>query len=195
MTMTKQSGFAPNDNRKKQQRRMALTARSALSPQERQAASLAICECLMALPEVQNARVILSYAATAEEVSLADLHEWLWQQGKVLAFPVTEGAGVMYAVRAEQDTPWQGGRYGIPEPMGETLPPEELDLVLTPCVAFDEHCRRLGHGGGYYDRYLPRCPQALRIAAAFEAQKVSEISTDSHDLPMDRVVTERCVYE
>lgn len=195
MTTTKQSGFAPNDNRKKQQRRMALAARGGLSPQEREAAGIAICRRLMALPEVQNARVIFSYAATAEEVSLSALHEWLYQQGKTVAFPVTEGAGVMHAVRAEQDTPWQAGRYGIPEPVGETIPPEELDLVLLPCVAFDEHCRRLGHGGGYYDRYLPRCPQALRIAAAFEAQKLSEISTDSHDLPMDRVVTERCVYE
>lgn len=174
---------------------MALTARSALSPQERQAASLAICRRLMALPEVQNARVILSYAATAEEVSLSALHEWLHQQGKVLAFPVTEGAGVMHAVRVEHDTSWQAGRCGIPEPVGETVPPQSIDLVLVPCVAFDEACRRLGHGGGYYDRYLPRCPQALRIAAAFEAQKVSEISSDSHDLPMDRVVTERCVYE
>lgn len=180
---------------KKQQRRMAFAQRGALTVKARQSASLAICERLKTLPEVQNAKVILSYAATAEEVSLAALHEWLWQQGKVLAFPVTEGAGVMRAVRAEQDTPWQTGSYGISEPVGETVPPQAIDLVLVPCVAFDEKCRRLGHGGGYYDRYLPLCPQAVCIAAAFEAQRLAEICTDSHDRPMDRVVTEQRLYE
>lgn len=193
--MTEQIEISTINDTKKQQRRMALDRRGALTAQQRQEASLSICERLKSLPEVQNARVIFSYAATAEEVSLAALHEWLWQQGKVLVFPVTGGAGVMHAVRAEQDTAWQAGRYGILEPVGETVAPQAIELVLTPCVAFDEYGRRLGHGGGYYDRYLPRCPQALRIAAAFEAQKLSEISTDSHDLPMDRVVTERCVYE
>jgi 5-formyltetrahydrofolate cyclo-ligase len=49
-------------------------------------------------------------------------------------------------------------------------------------------------GGGYYDRYLPGCTGAARIAVAFEVQKADEIPSDENDCPVDAVVTEKCCY-
>ena len=89
------------------------------------------------------------------------------------------------------------GLLGItaPDPeKSELLKPEDIDLVLVPLVAFDEEKRRLGHGGGYYDRYLPKCVKADLIAVAFEAQKLEEIATDSYDVLMKTIVTEEKVY-
>ena len=115
---------------KQNQRRGALLRRRALPPRQRAAASAAICRRLMELPEVRRAQVILSYAALPDEADLTALHKWLEQQGKVLAFPVTEGNGVMRAVRAVGQ--WRTGGYGIQEPVGESLAPSSIDLVIAP---------------------------------------------------------------
>ena len=179
---------------KAKQRLIALTRRRALSPQQRIQASAVICRRLTELPKIQQAGTVLSYAATSDEVDLSPLHDWLRQNGKRVAFPVTEGQGIMHAVEAGTDTPWQKGRYGISEPVGQALDSVSIDVVLVPCVAFDTACHRLGHGGGYYDRYLPACPQAKYIAVAFEAQRMEKINTDCHDLTMDLVVTEQAIY-
>lgn len=178
---------------KQNQRRGALLRRRALPPRQRAAASAAICRRLMELPEVRRAQVILSYAALPDEADLTALHKWLEQQGKVLAFPVTEGNGVMRAVRAVGQ--WRTGGYGIQEPVGESLAPSSIDLVIAPCVAFDDRCRRLGHGGGYYDRFFATCPQAIGIAAAFDVQRLDRVYTDRYDRPVKMVVTECRIYQ
>lgn len=178
---------------KQNQRRGALLRRRALPPRQRAAASAAICRRLMELPEVRRAQVILSYAAMPDEADLTALHKWLEQQGKVLAFPVTEGNGTMHAVQAAGQ--WRTGGYGIQEPVGEIMAPSSIDLIIAPCVAFDDRCRRLGHGGGYYDRFLTTCPQAICIAAAFDVQRLDRVYTDRYDYPVKMVVTECCIYK
>lgn len=66
---------------------------------------------------------------------------------------------------------WETGLYGICTPVLERsvlLEPEQLDLVLVPCTAFDADCFRVGMGKGYYDRYLPRCTKAAKIGIALK---------------------------
>lgn len=180
---------------KQELRCMARACCRSMTPALRQAGSEAICRRLMQLPEIAKAQIILSYAAMPEEPDLGNLHAWLLAQGKTLIFPVVEGHGIMYAVAAAPDSQWQKGSYGIREPVGEPIDPAVIDLVIAPCVAFDAQCHRLGHGGGYYDRFLPRCGQAYCIAAAFEAQRLASVPTDSHDWPLERVITEQKIYE
>ena len=89
------------------------------------------------------------------------------------------------------------GAYGIRTPVLERaalIRPEALDLVLVPCTAFDAVCRRVGMGKGYYDRYLPRCRNAVALGVAFEAQRVPEAAADEQDWRLDGFVTERKVY-
>ena len=71
---------------------------------------------------------------------------------------------------------------------------EQLDLVLVPCTAFDADCYRVGMGKGYYDRYLPRCTQAVKIGIALEVQRVPRAAVDEHDQRLDAFVTERGIY-
>ena len=79
----------------------------------------------------------------------------------------------------------------------EALAPylDQLDLVLVPCTAFDADCFRVGMGKGYYDRYLPRCKNAVKIGIAFEAQRVEHAAVDEHDQRLDAYVTERGIYK
>ena len=177
---------------KSEQRRMALAARRALSEEQRSEYSAALCERLLRLPELKNAAVILSYRALPDEADLSVLEQHLSAR---IAYPLCLGDGVMEA--RFPTGAFRPGPYGIlePDPAASLLvPPEEIELVLVPCVAFDAKLHRLGHGAGYYDRFLPRCTGARVVAVAFEAQRLSCVVTDDRDVPMDLIVTERTEY-
>ncbi len=180
-------------SRKAAQRKRAAAARKALPEDRRRAASSAVCRRLLELPQVQRAHTVLSYRALPEEADLDELHEKLQQRGARLCFPVSRAGGVM---EAWEPVSWKQGRYGIWEPdTADSVPvkPGEIDLVLVPCVGFDTRRDRLGHGAGYYDRYLAACPAAA-VAVAFEVQKLPRVAADRFDRTMDAIVTEDRVY-
>ena len=179
------------------QRDRAIAIRRAMSEEARTRASAQICRNLMQIPEVQKARTVFSYLAVLEEADLSVLHQWLKDRDCRVAFPVTLPGGIMHAFAPKSPWRFEPDRFGIRSPVPEyatKICPEEIDLVLAPCVAFDEYCRRLGHGGGFYDRFLPLCENACNIGVAFEVQRLPEIACDRLDIPMDAFVTERTVY-
>lgn len=130
------------------------------------------------------------------EVDLAGLAEQAARLGKTVAYPVCGENFTLTAAVPGPDS-WEMGAYGIRTPVLERaalIRPEALDLVLVPCTAFDAVCRRVGMGKGYYDRYLPRCRNAVALGVAFEAQRVPEAAADGQDRRLDGFVTERKVY-
>jgi 5-formyltetrahydrofolate cyclo-ligase len=94
------------------------------------------------------------------------------------------------------------GMYKILEPRAElrTLPEKrvdvsEVDLIMVPGVAFDRTGARMGHGFGYYDKMLEHARAGTPLVAlAFECQLFPEIPTQSHDIFMDKIITERAIY-
>jgi 5-formyltetrahydrofolate cyclo-ligase len=86
------------------------------------------------------------------------------------------------------------GPWGIAEPRNpEFTASSEIDLMIVPCLAFDQHGRRLGHGGGHFDRLLAGL-SSTNICIAFEAQQLTAVPCDEHDVEVDIVVTEKTVY-
>ena len=161
-------------------RALALSRRRAQSAGERHAHSLALCRLLESLPELRDAKAVLGYIPAGSECDLRPLYETLRRGGVTLAFPVTAADGIMEAY----------------VPGDDLVPglPEELDAVLVPCVGFDDTLCRLGHGMGYYDRYLPRCTRAAAILTAFEAQRLDAVPREPHDFSFRAAVTEKGVF-
>ena len=182
---------------KQAQRKAGRAARKALPQEERTAANAALCANLWQMDAVQKAQTILLYAAFGSEANLDAFAAEAQAQGKKLAYPVCgEGYSLTAAVPGPDD--WEVGQYGIRTPIlsrSELLPPETLDVVLVPCTAFDAGCYRVGMGKGYYDRYLPRCKNAVTIGIAFEVQRVEHAAVDEHDQRLDAYVTERGIYQ
>ena len=182
---------------KQAQRKAGRAARKALPPQVRAAANAALCANLWQLDAVQKAQTILLYAAFGAEADLAAFAQKAQAQGKQLAYPVC-GADFSLTAAVPSADGWEVGQYGIRTPIlnrSVLLQPEQLDLVLVPCTAFDAECFRVGMGKGYYDRYLPRCKNAAKIGIAFEVQRVSRAAVDAHDQRLDAYVTERGIYQ
>ena len=185
-------------NIKNIQRSQCLAARQNLSDAEREAYSHAICQTLTTLEPAIRAETIFSYMATWNEVDLKRFHEWAATRGKRVCWPVTYPHGLMEAAVPDTADAFVKGKFDILSPDPERsriIPPEEIDVVLVPCVGFDETGHRLGHGGGYYDRYLPRCPQATKILVAFEAQRLDTVCVGESDVAMDFIVTESCAVD
>ena len=179
--------------RKTRQRSLVTARRAALTPEERGQASAAICRRLLEMPRVQQANTVLSYRALPEEVDLSLLNDALLQRGVRLCFPVSLAGGVL---QAWEPGSWKQGRYGIWEPDradSVQVAPEEVDLILAPCVGFDKKRDRLGHGAGYYDRFLAsrRC---RTLCLCYEALLCEFIPTDGHDVRMDAVATEKGIW-
>lgn len=180
-------------NIKNRQRNQCLSARRELSIAEREAYSHTICQTLTTLAPVIRAQMIFSYMATWDEVDLRRFHEWATDRGKQVCFPITYPHGIMEAAMPDASDAFVKGKFDIlsPDPKrSRIIPPEEIDVVLVPCVGFDGKGNRLGHGGGYYDRYLPRCPQTTKILVAFEAQRLDAVCVGENDVAMDFIVTE-----
>jgi len=181
---------------KQAQRRAGIAARRALAPVQRETANAALCKAIAALDCFQRAKHILFYAAFGGETDLSALAETAQRLGKSVAYPVC-GEGFSLTAAIPDPDGWEVGAYGIRTPVlarSQVLTPDQLDLVLVPCTAFDAACRRVGMGKGYYDRYLPRCTRAVKLGIAFEAQRVPRAAADAHDQRLDAFVTEEHIY-
>lgn len=183
---------------KAEQRKFVLDRRRSMTGAELSGKSSAICERLLALPQLQKAGLILSYMPTYDEADVGELNRHLAVAGKHVCYPVTAGGGLMSAFEPDSPDAFAEKRYGILEPVIERsrrIEPADIDAIILPCVAFDHQLHRLGHGAGYYDRYLPLCKKAVKIAAAFSLQELEQVICDSCDVPVDLVVTEEKIYK
>ena len=186
------------DLNKQAQRQAGIAARRALDAQTRAAANAAICAAILASEGYRRADSILLYAACGGEVDLSAVAQQARLDGKRVAWPFCLPEHQMLAAEPLDDEAWECGKYGIRAPLlsrSAVIPPEELALVLVPCTAFDAQCGRVGMGGGYYDRYLPRCKRALCWGVAYECQRVECAAIEAHDRRMDAYVSEQRSYQ
>jgi len=180
---------------KNDQRQIAYSSRKKISKEDKQAFGIAISRALLALDDVRKAKNILSYMATEDEVDLSYFADNA--KDKVISYPVSYEKGIMKAYVPNTKDSFVTGKYGIISPKEEASvleSPENLDIVIVPCIGFSENMKRLGHGAGYYDRYLEKCVKAKFICVAFEAQKLDNVITDQYDKLMDVIVTEEKTY-
>ena len=121
-----------------------------------------------------------------------DLHATyiqLAQEGATLALPVVVQRHAALAFAA-----WTPGEAMALDPMGIAVPADLRTLarppaLLVPCLGFNEHGYRLGYGGGFYDRTLAAAPRPFTLGIAYACQQAL-FEGDSHDVPLDIVVTE-----
>ena len=184
---------------KRKIRAAGIAAREALRSEDRKKYSEDICSKISGTEEYAKAGTIFLYKWTGGEVRLDELERKAKEDGKHIAYPLCTGKAEMIAVEpGEGDEAWNDCGYcGLLEPVlekGRAIQPSEIDLVIAPCTAFDENCNRMGMGGGFYDRYLPKCTNAAVFAAAFEVQKSKRIPADESDQPVNVVVTEKATY-
>lgn len=177
---------------KKEVRARVRAMRDSLSDHERSRRSRAITCRLLALPEIGAARTVMAFWSFGSEVSTVELIRLLDARGIRVALPRIDDDDIE-PMTWRPGEPTSGTAFGALEPAsGERLAPAEVDAIVTPAVAFDRAGRRVGYGGGYYDRLFRRVRAGVpRIGIGFDLQVLDEPLPAGHfDLRVDLVVTE-----
>lgn len=145
----------------------------------------------MELEEYQKAQVIFCYVGTDREINTFPILEDILKSGKRLGVPRCISYGEMEVYEIESLRDLETGAYGIMEPKEHCrrIAPEEIDFAILPCLTCTMDGRRLGYGGGFYDRYLPKmsCQKAVLCRSALMEE---EIPMDEYDVKIDVVITE-----
>ncbi len=152
--------------------------------------SRAICDRLLALPELSRATTVFCYVSCGGEVETHGLLCKLLQQGKTVVVPRCKENGQMDCVPIEALSDLLPGKYGILEPPAALrgIPEHKIDFSVIPAIACGKDGSRLGQGGGYYDRFL--CKTTAPFAAlCTEAFLLDTVPREPHDQRMKIIVT------
>jgi 5-formyltetrahydrofolate cyclo-ligase len=179
---------------KRAMRRRVLAARDAIAPHERRRRSIAATDRALGLPEVAAARTVLLFWSFGSEIDTGPLIERLDRLGIRLALPRIDD-GEIEALAYRPGDPLRATSFGAFEPAeGRLLAAGDLDVIAVPGVAFDRAGGRVGYGGGFYDRFLPRTrADAVRVGLCFDVQVLpgdARVPSGHADLPVHVVVTE-----
>jgi 5-formyltetrahydrofolate cyclo-ligase len=143
----------------------------------------------------EHATSLMLFLPLPGEVDARPIARRAWELGKHVAVPLVsyEQGRMMPIELTGLDGPMQADRYGVLTPHeGLPVPIDALDLVVVPGLAFDHHGRRLGRGGGFYDRFLAQPGfHATVCGLGFEEQLLDHVPARGHDIALDMLVTDR----
>ena len=183
---------------KEYQRKISIKKRATLKDKNSNAFK-SLQDHLKDLVNFKNYKIIASFISFKTEISTQFLNEFLLNNGKILCLPIIKNnSETLNFIEYNLKTKLVSGKFGIMQPRDlskEFLP----EIILTPCLAFDENGFRLGYGGGYYDKtfsYLKKIKhEFISIAVAFDDQKIDELAHDKYDQKIDYILTEKKLYK
>ena len=180
-------------------RKEILEARNGLTLEDRLNLSGQIKNSVLNLEEYKRARTILCYMPINNEVDTISLIQISLDNGKIIALPrVNKKTKLLevYEIR-NLDEDLKKGSYDIQEPKinrTRRLEYSEIDLIIVPGIVFDLHGFRIGYGEGYYDRLL-KSAGVPKIGLAYEFQMRDKLPKESHDVCVDKIITENRIIE
>ncbi|VAW75044.1 5-formyltetrahydrofolate cyclo-ligase [hydrothermal vent metagenome] len=186
--------------------RQTITAqRKLLDPDRALAHAIAIKDKLIKLPCYHHAKKVGLYMSYGGEVDTSLLIKDALARHKQVYLPILHhlhGPALLFAPFNEE-THLKYNKFHIHEPVSafsKRIKPKNLDLVITPLVAFDTNCARVGMGSGYYDRSFAFIDHSRQwqhpklIGLAYEFQKIEDCNPNAWDIPLHNIVTEKTLY-
>ena len=173
----------------KQQLRRRMRALRAAIP-DRAARAEAIAVAVLEQCTRLGAATVMAFVGVGNEPDTGPMINGLASAGRRVLLPRVVGDEIV-AVEHDPARALTIGAFGIPSPSGDPVDPKEIDVVLVPGLAFTREGRRLGQGGGFYDRLLPHLrADCVTVGICFAEQIVDDLATEPHDRIVDLVVTD-----
>ncbi|MEG1212547.1 MAG: 5-formyltetrahydrofolate cyclo-ligase [Leclercia sp.] len=181
---------------RQQIRQLIRQHRRALTPEQQTYFAQRAAARMMAYPPVVMAHTIALFLSFDGELDTQPLIDELWRTGKKVYLPVLHpfSPGNLMFLHYHPQSELVVNRLKITEPkldVRDVLPLSQLDVLVTPLVAFDDFGQRLGMGGGFYDRTLQNWQQygLQPVGYAHDCQRVDILPVEKWDIPLPAVVT------
>ena len=155
--------------------------------------SEAIRRKLVRLAAYRRATTVACYVSLPYEVETHRLIHDMLKDGKRVAVPYVRGRQLKWSELRDPARDLRRGAFGVLEPRPRavrSVRAQDVDVVVVPGIAFDRRGHRLGHGHGYFDRFLDTLPAGIpTIGLCFDFQLVAALPYEPHDHPVDAVLT------
>lgn len=138
------------------------------------------------LPGYRAASAVMAFKGFGSEPDTDPLFARIAADGKRLLLPRVDGDDI---VVVDGNGPMERSRIGVEEPKGPALPIELVEFVIVPGLAFTLDGFRLGYGGGFYDRFLPKTEHTPNVGVCFTEQLLDELPTEPWDIRVQQVVS------
>ena len=190
-------GESAMPNAKNQLRSFYINMRNSMPDILRTKKSSDICVRIIDWSVFQRAQTVMCYTPFGSEADISAVMMYIIESGKTLLLPVTTSKdGDMVAVRVDSIDSLRAGNFGIMEPaLCNIAPQESIDLILVPGLAFNHDGYRVGYGKGYYDRFLPRCVNAVTTGICYDVQICDVVFQSEFDIAVRYVITDDSILE
>ena len=173
---------------KKALRREIREKKRAMTEEQIVAASVRLGELFCACPQYKEAKTIYGYLPYNQEVRTVPMLEQAMKDGKRVAVPKCYGDEMRF-IYMDDLSKVEKGYANIPEPIAdEPVADDPTALVLMPGLAFTKDGKRMGYGGGFYDKFLASEPNHPTVALCYDFQMVEDLPTEDYDIPVDCVL-------
>ena len=173
---------------KKELRRQIREQKRAMTEEQIDAASARLGELFLACPQYKAAKTIYGYLPYNQEVRTVPMLEQAMKEGKRVAVPKCYGDQMRF-IYMDDLSKVEKGYANIPEPIAdEPVADDPTALVLMPGLAFTTDGKRMGYGGGFYDKFLAAEPDHPTVALCYDFQMVEDLPTEEYDIPVDCVL-------
>lgn len=149
----------------------------------------ALCDAVFDQLAATGAHTVMAFVGVGSEPDTSALLRRLHDAGVIVLLPRVDSEQIVAAAHLPGDDLLEGP-FGILAPSGPSVDPALIDAVIVPGLAFTAGGRRLGQGGGFYDRYLPLLrDECVVIGVCFAEQIVDDLPSEAHDRVMDVVIS------
>ena len=157
---------------------------------ERRQQTALVEEKLFSSGLLKGRRYLLAFMSFGTEIDLASIRQRARREGLIVCLPKIFPGHEMEFYEADDESSLVRHPFGMPEPAGTgaAILPDERDLCLVPGLAFTKEGKRLGYGGGYYDRYLARFRDLTTAAPCFREQVIGQIPCQKTDRTIDLLI-------
>ena len=173
---------------KKELRKKIRELKRAMTTEQIDSASARLGELFLACPQYKEAKTIYGYLPYNQEVRTVPMLEQAMKEGKRVAVPKCYGDEMRF-IYMDDLSRVENGYANIPEPIADDpVADDPTALVLMPGMAFTKDGKRMGYGGGFYDKFLAAEPGHPTVALCYDFQMVEDIPTEDYDIPVDCVL-------
>lgn len=177
--------------KKDELRQLILSQRQTIDPKLKSDYDNWICDQLYTAIEDWDYQVIHTFIPMNDEINILPLIDRLLKEGRIIITPKTMKDRQMQNLILQSTTALEPGLFGTQHPANSIEYIGEINLIITPGLAYDYKGNRLGYGGGYYDTFLSEQQNAHSIGIAYPFQRIKYIPVGSTDYPVNDVISKR----